>query len=132
MPDVSLTATLVATIVSFALGGVWYGPLFGKRWRALVGLPEAEVRRDAELVTAYGTTFLLALMASFVMGLFLGRHPGLAFSTATGAATGLVFVAGSLWTNDLFEGRRFTLSVINGGYHAVKFMLIGMAFGVLG
>ena len=32
MPPVSLLATLLATVLSFVLGGLWYGPLFQKAW----------------------------------------------------------------------------------------------------
>ena len=32
MPPVSLPATLLATVLSFVLGGLWYGPLFAKTW----------------------------------------------------------------------------------------------------
>jgi len=132
MPDVSLLATFVATMLSFILGGIWYGPLFGRRWTALVGLAEAEIRRSHNPGKTYGTTFVLAFVGSFVFGLFLGRGPGLAFSVVAGAAIGLFFVAGSIWTNDLFESRPFGLTVINGGYHAVRFTLVGLAFGLLG
>ena len=38
MPEVSIPATLVATVLGFALGALWYGPLFGKRWMAAVGM----------------------------------------------------------------------------------------------
>lgn len=40
MPQVSLLATLLATVLSFVLGGLWYGPLFGKTWMRLVGMTE--------------------------------------------------------------------------------------------
>ncbi|MBA2459694.1 MAG: DUF1761 family protein, partial [Gemmatimonadales bacterium] len=34
MPNVSLLAVLVATLLGFVLGGLWYGPLFGRAWMA--------------------------------------------------------------------------------------------------
>ena len=34
MHDVNLIAVLVAGIVPMIVGMLWYGPLFGKRWRA--------------------------------------------------------------------------------------------------
>jgi len=30
-------AILVATVAGFALGGIWYGPLFGDTWLAALG-----------------------------------------------------------------------------------------------
>jgi hypothetical protein len=49
-----------------------------------------------------------------------------------GAVAGLCWVAPALATNHLFEGRSSTLILINGGYHAVRFTLIGAAFALLG
>jgi hypothetical protein len=132
MPNVSLVATLVATVVGFALGALWYGPLFGRQWMTAVGLSADAIRRDVNPAATYGTTFVLGLLASYVFGLFLGPNPGVAFSVAAGAAAGIFWVATALATNYLFEGRRASLIVINGGYHAVRFALIGLSFGLFG
>jgi hypothetical protein len=55
----------------------------------------------------------------------------MALGLGAGASAGIFWVAGSLWTNDLFEGRPFALTLINGGYHIVKFVLIGLSFALL-
>jgi len=132
MPAVSLTATLVGTIAGFLLGAVWYGPLFGRRWMAAVGMSVEQMRRDFTSAKTYGATFVLGFIASYVFGLYLGPNPGRAFAIVAGAAVGLFFVAAGLATNDLFERRPVGLILINGGYHAVRFTLIGLAFGLLG
>ena len=36
-------AILVATVAAFALGGVWYGPVFGKAWQRLVGISDEDI-----------------------------------------------------------------------------------------
>ena len=132
MPAVSLLATLVATTAGFVLGAVWYGPLFGKRWMAAVGLTHEDIRRNTNPARTYGTTFLLGFIASYTFGLYVGPNPGRAFAITVGAAAGICWVATSLATNYLFEGRSATLIAINGGYHAVRFALIGLAFAMLG
>jgi hypothetical protein len=132
MPDVSLVATLLGTLLGFALGALWYGPLFGKAWMASVGLTPETIRWNVNPARTYGTTFVLGLIACYVFGLFLGPNPGLAFSVAAGAAAGICWVATSLATNYLFEGRSAALMLINGGYHAVRFTLFGLAFGLFG
>jgi hypothetical protein len=132
MPAVSLLATVVATVMGFLLGALWYGPLFGARWMALVGTPHEQARRDFNPVVTYGTTFVLGFIASYVFGLYVGPNPGRAFAIVCGAAAGLCWVATSLATNSLFEGRPLALIAINGGYHAVRFTLIGVAFAFLG
>ena len=132
MPNVSLVATLVGTVLGFVLGGLWYGPLFGKTWMAAVGLTPETIRRDMNPGLTYGTTFVLAFVACYVLGLYLGPNPGRAFAVASGAAAGVFWVATSLATNYLFEGRSLTLMLINGGYHAVRFTLFGLAYALLG
>ena len=132
MPNVSLVATLVGTVLGFVLGALWYGPLFGKTWMAAVGLTPETIRRDMNPGPTYGTTFVLAFVACYVFGLYLGPNPGRAFAIAAGAAAGVGLVATSLATNYLFEGRSATLMLINGGYHAVRFTLFGLAYALLG
>jgi hypothetical protein len=132
MPAVSLVATMAATVAGFVLGALWYGPLFGKRWMSAVGRTHEDIRRDTSPAKTYGTTFLLGFIASYVFGLYLGPNPGRVFAITAGAAAGVCWVATSLATNYLFEGRSATLIAINGGYHAVRFTLIGLAFAMLG
>jgi hypothetical protein len=132
MPDVSLVATLVGTLLGFVLGALWYGPLFGKTWMAASGLTPDSMRRTVNPARAYAATFVLAFVACYTLGLYLGPNPGRAFAAAAGAGAGIFWVATSLATNYLFEGRSLALMLINGGYHAVRFTLFGLAFGLLG
>ncbi len=132
MPAVSLTATVLATVLGFVLGALWYGPLFGARWMAEIGTTAEEIQKDFSPVKTYGATFVLGLVAAYVFGLYVGPNPGRAFSIVAGAAAGLCWVATALATNYLFERRSLALIAINGGYHAVRFALIGLAFGLVG
>ena len=40
-------AIVVATVASFALGGLWYGPLFGKSWLLALGKTEEDIPPSA-------------------------------------------------------------------------------------
>ena len=131
MPAVSLLATIVATVLGVLLGALWYGPFFGARWTALIGMPREQAER-LNPVANYTAAFVLGFIASYVFGMYLGPDPGRSFAIVCGAAVGLFFVATSLATNYLFEGRPAALIAINGGYHAVRFTLIGVAFAFLG
>jgi hypothetical protein len=131
MPQVSLLATLLATVLSFVLGGLWYGPLFARNWMRLVGMTDATLREGFNPAKTYGITFVLAFLMSYVFGMFLGPNPSMALGVGAGAAAGIFWVAGSLWTNDLFERRPFALTAINSGYHIVKFILIGLSFALI-
>jgi hypothetical protein len=132
MPPVSLVATLVATIAGFILGALWYGPIFGQAWMAAIGVSRETLTAGFNPAKTYGLTFVLGFVASWVFGLYVGPSPGFRFSVAAGAVVGIFWVATSLTTNYLFERRSAALILINSGYHAVRFVLTGLSFALLG
>jgi len=52
------------------------------------------------------------------------------FPLVAGAAIGVFWVAASIGTNYLFERASLALFLINAGYHAGRFTLMGVAFAV--
>lgn len=132
MPDVSLIAALVGTIAGFALGAVWYGPLFGKAWMAENGFTEEGLKKDFNPAMTYGATFVLGFIAAYVIGALLGPQPEFWFAIGVGLAAGLGIVATAIGTNYLFERRSPRHWLINGGYHALRFVLIGLSFALFG
>jgi hypothetical protein len=64
--DVNYMAVLAATLVSFALGFVWYRPLFGKSWIHTVGL-------DPEILKTYLTPALRRVLAPIVKPICVHR-----------------------------------------------------------
>jgi hypothetical protein len=134
MPDISWLATGVATVLAFALGGAWYGPLFGNAWMEEHGFTEEALTNDFNPAKTYGLTALLAALSAIVFGVFLallGERPPL-FAVGFGFSAGLFWVAASIATNYLFERSSLRLFLINGGYHVARFSLMGAAFGWLG
>jgi hypothetical protein len=135
MPEVSLLATLTGTVVGFVLGGLWYGPLFGTAWMAAQGWSSETIeamKRSFDPVRVYGGNFALGLVACFAFGWLVGPRPLLGHAVAAGVAVGAGCIAASLAASSLWEGKNFRLILINGGYQAVRFVLVGLAFGVIG
>jgi hypothetical protein len=132
MPSASLLATVVGALAGFMLGGIWYGPLLGKAWMTENGFTLEEIQGDFNVAKVYGLMFAMSLVAAYVFGMFLGPKPGVGFATGAGFAAGLFWVSFSIATNYLFERSSLKLWLINGGYHTVRFTLIGLAFGLLG
>ena len=60
-------AVLVAAVAGFAFGGIWYGVLFGKRWRAIVGV-DAFKPRPTQMLIAFVAHLLMAWMLAGVVG----------------------------------------------------------------
>jgi len=126
MSEINLLAVVAAALASFVLGGLWYSPiLFGKPWQRETGLTDERLKAG-NMGLIFGLAFVLSLAAALVFALFLGPRPPLATGLGAGASAGLFWVAGSFGINYLFERRSLKLFLINGGYHALQFTLIGL------
>lgn len=122
-------AIITAAIVAFIIGGVWYGPLFGKLWMGEVGLtPEAAAGGNQAKI--FGLAFLFTLVMAYNLGFFLGDPSiGIAMGAAYGLATGFGWIAMGLFIVGLFERRSAKLMLVNGGYMAVTLTLMGLIIG---
>jgi hypothetical protein len=129
--DVNWLAVFLAALSAFLLGGLWYGPLFGKKWQALQGLSDEQMK-DANMAAIFGGSFALSLVAAFVFAMFLGRDPGLEFATAAGFGAGLAWVAASLGIHYLFARKPLALWLVDGGYSTLQFTLYGAILGAMG
>ncbi|MCB2084195.1 MAG: DUF1761 domain-containing protein [Sphingomonadaceae bacterium] len=131
MMEVNWIAVIAAAVSAFVLGGLWYGPLFGKKWMALVGLSEEQARSGSPAMI-FGGAFVLSLVAAFVFAMFLGPKPGIEFATAAGFAAGLCWVAATFGINYLFARKPLALWLIDGGYATLQFTLYGLLIGLIG
>lgn len=123
-------SVLAATVVSFAIGGIWYSPaVFGRRWMALNRFSEADLSKRP-MGRVFALSFLLALVMTLNLAAFLGPSPSLGFCIAAGAAAGLGWSAAGLGIIYLFEGRPLVLWLINGGYQAFTLAAIGAVLGL--
>jgi hypothetical protein len=128
-------AVIVATLVHFILGGLWYSPLlFANKFLQLVNWTPEQVRQmesqshAKELVIAFVMSFLLVyILAHFVQ-----------YTKATNAIGGiqtafwlwLGFIVTTQMPLVLFERRSFGLFLINVGYQFVGCALAGAILGV--
>ncbi|MBI3725061.1 DUF1761 domain-containing protein [bacterium] len=65
-------AILVSVVASFAIGSIWYGPLFGKTWAKSMGFenpPSGSEIAKGSALNVLGT-FLIAFVLAFEIGLF--------------------------------------------------------------
>ena len=131
MPEVNWIAIVVAAVGSFVLGGLWYSPaLFGKAWQREAGLSDQQLAKGNK-ARIFGLTLVLAFLAAWNFANFLGPRPSLALGLGAGASAGLLWVAGSMGINYLFERKSFKLFAINGGFHTLQFAVIGLVLSLL-
>ncbi|WP_223700939.1 DUF1761 domain-containing protein [Sutcliffiella deserti] len=126
--DLNYFAVLGAGLSAFFIGGIWYSLLFGKLWMKLHGFTDEQLRRTAGRV--FGGSFVLALIISFVLALFIGSESTATFGLIAGFMTGAFFVTAAMGITYLFERRPFVLFLIDGGYHIVTFSVMGWILGL--
>lgn len=127
MPHLGAWAILPSGILGFLVGGLWYGPLFGKAWAAARGMT-AQMRQGANMALIFGLTFLLNLFASAVL-FHVMNHIGvdnihMALMVAGGAALG--FIIPAMAVNYLFSRLSLKLFLIDAGYWLVIYHLMGL------
>jgi len=128
--ELNWIAVGIAAVSAFVVGGIWYGPLFGKSWMAHTGMTE-EKAAAMNKGKVFGTALLLNFVAAAVFALFLGPDITLQDGAMYGFSAGLFWVAAAMGVNDLFEQRPFGLWLINAGYVTVQFTLFGAIIGAM-
>jgi hypothetical protein len=77
--EVSIGAVLVATIVQFVVGAIWYMPLFGKLWGQMHGfdkLSKAEQKEaQSKMMPLMVTQFVFTILTVYVLAHFMTKLP---------------------------------------------------------
>ena len=129
LPHVNYLAVLVAGIVIFVLGGLWYSPvLFAKRWMALMGKTEEQIKAGAagaSMGILYGLAFLCGLVSSWALAVLIKHFPPI--TPLRAAEVALLcwagFAAPTSFATAIFSQTPKPLWLINSGYNAVSFVL---------
>jgi hypothetical protein len=136
--QINWLAVLVAAVVIFVLGGLWYSPmLFAKRWIALQGRTEEQMKADAaaaNMPLMYLSAFITGLIIAATMALvFAHFNPAISMTAAHGAMFGALvwlFVAATSYATSLFSMRPRGLWFIDTMYNLVSFVLAGIIIAV--
>jgi Protein of unknown function (DUF1761) len=133
MWDINWLAVLLSALVTFLVGGIWYGPLFLKVWQKEAGVTDEDMKRRHP-AKVFGGAFLLNLIAAYILGHVLATYGKLPFHVdimiAFGVALG--FIVTALGVNYLFAGKSLKLFAIDAGYWIITYTLMGVIFGYLG
>ena len=123
-------AVIVAAVVYWILGALWFGLLFAKPWMALEHVTD-EQARSINPVLPYVVSFLLNLLIAFVLAqLCLWRN---ATTAARGAALGIFLWIGLVgpitYTTYMYEMRPWQLFAINQFYPLLGLCIMGAILG---
>lgn len=127
LENMNWLAVIVAAVVYFILGALWYSPLlFAAPFLKYRGLSAEELNGGNS--ADYLLVFVGALAAAAALALFVGAAG--ASSLLDGALVGIVAAAGLALTSTLtyttFSGPHRMLWVLYSGYQLVGFALMGI------
>ena len=122
-------AVITAALSSFGIGGVWYSPLlFHRAWMRVNGLKQEDLKSGT--VKIFGLSLLFSIVMSYNLAAFLATPDTTVWwGAAAGALAGIGWVALSIGVLALFERRSLTYVLINGGYFALSFVVMGVILG---
>ena len=133
LSNINFLALIVAALVSFAIGALWYSPvLFSKIWQRNVNLSDEELGK-ANMALIFGSSFLLILMMNFGLAIILQGHASNEISATSGALYGFLigsfFIATSIGINMLYQRKSFSLWAIDAGYQVLYLTASGAILG---
>lgn len=126
-------AILVCAILSMVIGGIWYGPLFGKKWMEIVGVkPEdlkARERMQKSAGLLYALQFVLSLFQVWVLAYYIeGWKEASGIENALWIWAAFVMptiAAASMWNNDSAK-ISWTRFALQAGYQLIMFAIFGL------
>jgi hypothetical protein len=136
---VNIWAILACGVMSLALGFVWYGPLFGKKYLKYVGVTEADIEKfksdpkaKMRMNMSYGLTFVIACITAFVLqhvivfGNAYTHMSGLSGALQGAAWSWLGFYVPSVAGGVFWENKKWGWFVLVAGYYLIQLLLMGV------
>lgn len=131
--SVNWLAVVLAMVASMVLGAAWYMGL-SKQWLAATGKTAEQIKAGAD-----ATPFIWSAACQLVMAYFLALLTPMVFGAVTIAnavALGVMIWAGFMMTsmilNHRYQGAKWSLALIDGGYLLGIVIVQGVVIGVLG
>lgn len=127
---------LVATVAAFAVGALWYGPLFGRRWRLLMNFSEGHMGASEGAATGPGMPLASAMVGGFIATFFLVWAlnfllEAFSITTISGALAisllvSIGFIATTMANSVFYERRSWGLYLINLGHYIVALIVASL------
>jgi hypothetical protein len=129
-------AVVVAALAAWIFGAIWYGVL-GKTWMAASGIAPDEIERRrkerkmplAPMVVSFLCEIVMAVLLSLLLAT-LGVGD-LISGAIVGLVLGIGFIATSVLVNNMFQGRKLMLSVIDSAHWIIVLAIEGAVLVLL-
>lgn len=133
--SVNWLAILLATIASMALGMAWYMGL-SRQWLAALGKRADDIKSSAG---GSVSPFAWAAGAQFVMAYFIARLTPLVMGEVTWMSAAILgvyvwigFIITTMILNHRYQGQKWALTLIDGGYLLGVVIVQGVVIGLFG
>ncbi|RUW21400.1 MULTISPECIES: DUF1761 domain-containing protein [unclassified Mesorhizobium] len=129
---VNWLAVIVAAVVAWLFGAVWYMGL-SKPWLKAAKLDPATMKRSvAPFIVSFIAELIMALVMTLVFGALTGGEPNPLAGVIFGFVLWLGFVATTLSANHRYEGFGWDLTLIDAGHWLGVLIIIGLVIGWFG
>ncbi len=132
MGNVNFLAVFLGALAFFVVGALWYGPVFGKAWKALIGHDGIRLPYPASstpVPVIMGLAFLFELLIALMLGHNIARtNPAPHVIMMMAVGFGATIMAPALGINYLFQQRPGKLFAIDAGYFIVGMAAMGGVF----
>jgi hypothetical protein len=136
MAQISLWMVLLAAVLGFAVGMVWYSPfLFGPAWIKLMGKTKKQMQKEMkskDMRRIFGLTAGLNLFIAYMLGqaiVLLHLH-GWNEGAMVGFSIGVGFVCTNAYIESLYAGKPFRLYLINSTHQLAALIVMGIVLGI--
>ena len=127
--ELNWLAIVVVSLVAFALGYPWYGPVFGKAWLDALGKTAEDIEPSPKPFIISGVTTLITGFVMAVLIVCLGIDTW--FDGAVlGLAVGIGFITASNVSDAAFCGWSWKLVAIQSSYRTVYSVIMGIILSV--
>ena len=123
--NANVLAVLAAAVLQWLVGWLWYGVIFGKTYRSLVGAPEGE--KPSNMGGVMTLIFIGNLILSFALAeiVYISRVSTVTMGMYVGVVCGLGFVVPPLMALHVSEKKPFKLFGIHATYWLIAMALSG-------
>lgn len=130
---VNYLGVLVAAVAAFAVGALWYGPLFGRQWRMLMNYSEGHagtplggqgISMMSAMIGGFVATLILVYVFAIMMHALGLQTVGEALWYAVFVALG--FIATTMANGIFYERRPIQLYLINVSHYVVALVVAAL------
>ena len=133
MIEINYVAVLVAAVVAFVVGFVWYNPkVFGTMWMRLAKVNPDSAEAKKMMTQSIVMGFVTTAISAYVLAHFVAVWGAADFIDAVqlGFWVWLGFVATVLLGGVLWEKKPIAVYIINAGHYLVTLLIMGAILAI--